>query len=123
MKVIWNRGKATAADVQTALAEKRPLKDSSIRTVLTRLEEKGFVQHELDGRTFVYSCIEPPGSIAARAVKQIIDRFCRGSLESLLAGMVDNELVDTDELQEIADRLSRARRNPPASSKERKKRK
>jgi BlaI family penicillinase repressor len=124
MNIIWSRGTATAADIQSILAaEQRPLKDSTIRTVLTRLEEKGYVQHEVNGRTFVYSCLEPPGSVAARAVKQIIDRFCHGSLESLLAGMVDNELVDPDDLQEIADRLGRERRSPQVSGEERKKRK
>ena len=116
MNFIWSRGKATAADLQKMLPEDRPLKDSTIRTVLLRLEEKGYVQHEIDGRTYVYSCLEPPRSVAAQAVKQILDRFCHGSLESLLAGMVDDELLDTDELQKIADRLARAR-------KERKKRK
>jgi predicted transcriptional regulator len=123
MNIIWNLGTATAADVQKMLAPDRPLKDSTIRTVLMRLEEKGYVRHEVDGRTFVYSCLEPPGSIAARAVKQILDRFCHGSLESLLAGMVNDELVDTGELQEIVNRLSRARRNPQSPGKERKKRK
>jgi BlaI family penicillinase repressor len=119
MNIIWSRGSATAANVQKILAAERPLKDSTIRTVLMRLEEKGYVQHEVDGRTFVYSCVEPPGSVAARAVKQILDRFCHGSLESLLAGMVDDELVDTDELRKIADRLGRERRKV-VSGKERK---
>jgi BlaI family penicillinase repressor len=119
MNIIWSRGSATAANVQKILAAERPLKDSTIRTVLMRLEEKGYVQHEVDGRTFVYSCVEPPGSVAARAVKQILDRFCHGSLESLLAGMVDDELVDTDELRKIADRLGRERRKA-VSGKERK---
>jgi BlaI family penicillinase repressor len=119
MNIIWSRGSATAANVQKALAAERPLKDSTIRTVLMRLEEKGYVQHEVDGRTFVYSCVDPPGSVAARAVKQILDRFCHGSLESLLAGMVDDELVDTDELRKIADRLGRER-SKAVSGKERK---
>jgi predicted transcriptional regulator len=88
MHIIWDCGSATAADVQKALRGDRPLKDSTIRTVLMRLEEKGYARHEVDGRTFVYSCVEPPGTVAARAVKQIVDRLCQGSLESLLAGMV-----------------------------------
>jgi BlaI family penicillinase repressor len=118
MNVVWSSGSATAADVQKSLAAERPLKDSTIRTVLLRLEEKGYVQHSVDGRTFVYSCVDPPGSVAARAVQQIVDRFCHGSLESLLAGMVKDELVDIDELRQIADRLSRER-----ATKERKKQK
>jgi predicted transcriptional regulator len=116
MHAIWSQGNATAAEVQKALAGERPLRDSTIRTVLLRLEEKGYVRHEVNGRTFVYSCLEPPHSVAARAVQQIVERFCNGSLESLLAGMVDDELVNTQELREIVDRLSRER-------KERKKRK
>jgi BlaI family transcriptional regulator, penicillinase repressor len=111
MSVIWGLGQATAAQIQQHLAAERPLKDSTIRTVLLRLEEKGYVQHEVNGRTFIYSCLERPGSIAAHAVQQIVDRFCHGSLESLLSGMVENELVDTNELQKIVDRLSRERSN------------
>src|SRR5882757_5005661 len=110
MNIVWRRGNSTAVEVQKDLAAERPLRDSTIRTVLMRLEEKGYVQHSISGRTFVYSGVQPAGSVAARAVKQIVDRFCQGSLESLLAGMVDNELVDTGELQEIANRLSRERR-------------
>jgi BlaI family transcriptional regulator, penicillinase repressor len=116
MNVVWNRGKATAVDIQKSLAEERPLKDSTIRTVLMRLEEKGYLQHHIDGRTYVYSSVDKPEGVAAGAVKQILDKFCNGSLESLLAGMVHHEMVDVDELQEIADRFTRI-------SKGRKKRK
>ena len=107
MNVLWRHGKATAADVQKSMADDRVLKDSTIRTLLTRMEEKGYVEHEVDGRTYVYSPVEKADSVAARAVKQIVETFCDGSLESLLAGMVQHELVDVDELQEIADRFSR----------------
>ena len=120
MDSLWQRGKASAADIQQSLTTAgRPLKDSTIRTVLLRLEEKGYVEHSVDGRTFIYSCLERPGSIAARAVQQIVDRFCHGSLESLLAGMVENEIVDTNELQTIVDRLARK----TSGKKERTKRK
>jgi predicted transcriptional regulator len=121
MTIIWRRGAATVAEIQQSLGDKRPLKDSTIRTVLMRLEEKGYVHHEVAGRTFVYSSVETAGSIAARAVQQIVDRFCHGSLESLLVGMVNDELVDPDELRKIVDRLSHERRS--ATSKERKQRK
>src|SRR5690348_7199770 len=94
MNAIWSRGAATAVDIQTALAPQRILRDSTVRTLLTRLEGKGYLRHEVEGRTFVYSSIEPPTSLAVRAVRQIVDRFCQGSIESLLVGMVDDEIVD-----------------------------
>lgn len=105
MNIVWSRNSATAADVQSDLQPDRSLRDSTVRTVLSRLEEKGYLKHKVDGRTFVYSSVEPPGNLAVRAVKQILDRFCNGSLESLLVGMVSDEVVDADELRRIVDRL------------------
>lgn len=107
MDVLWARGNGTAAEVQTGLQPERQLCDSTVRTVLARLEEKGYVTHELDGRTFVYKPLEKPQNLAVRAVRQIIDRFCQGSVESLLLGMVDDEVLDAEELRRIADRLAR----------------
>lgn len=123
MNVIWLRGKATAADVQTGLLPQRNLSDSAIRTILGRLEEKGYLDHEVDGRTFVYRSLEPPTSLAVRAVKQIVDRFCQGSVESLLAGMVDSEIVDSAELQRIVDRLAAQAPSNPNKLPKRKERK
>jgi predicted transcriptional regulator len=121
MNAVWSRRKATAADIQNALTPERVLRDSTVRTLLTRLEEKGYLQHEVDGRTFVYFSTEPPRSLAVRAVRQIVDRFCHGSFESLLLGMVDGEVIDTDELQRIVDRLvteEQTKKRKPAKRKE-----
>ncbi len=120
MNLIWSRGTATATNVQADLTPQRALRDSTIRTVLTRLEDKGYLRHEVDGRTFVYTSLEPPRSLAVRAVKQIMDRFCQGSLESLLVGMVDDQIVDPDELQRIVDRLATQKSVKPRKTSKRK---
>ena len=54
MRVIWARGPCTADEVRQALSRKQPMKDSTARTVLRRLEEKGYLTHEVSGRTYVY---------------------------------------------------------------------
>jgi len=116
MEVVWQRGSATADIVRAALDPDRPLKDSTVRTVLKRLEDKGYLRHKVEGRTYVYSGSEPRQNIAVRAVKQILDRFCSGSVESLLVGMVDQEVVDADELERMVTRLKvqRAAARTPA---------
>lgn len=106
MSAVWSLGTATAAEIQAALAPQRILKDSTVRTLLTRLEAKSYLQHIVDGRTFVYSSTDRPTTVAVRAVRQIVDRFCQGSVESLLVGMVDDEVLDAAELQEMVDRLT-----------------
>jgi BlaI family penicillinase repressor len=107
MEILWKRGPATADQIREALPPKQALKDSTVRTILKRLEEKGYLTHETEGRAFVYSVMEKPQSVAVRAVRQILDRFCGGSLEQLLTGLVENEVVDPKELEELARKVAR----------------
>ena len=109
MEILWKSGPGTAEQIREALAPRHALKDSTIRTVLRRLQEKGYVNHKLVGKAFVYSGVEKPRNVAVRAVRQIIDKFCDGSLEQLLVGMVENEVVDRAELQQLARKLGQAR--------------
>lgn len=108
MRVLWDRRTATAEVIRSELAGDQLLKDSTVRTILRRLEAKGYAIHQLDGRTFVYSPRIESRNVAAAAVRSIIDRFCQGSIENLLMGMVDDELVSPQKLRQLAERISRA---------------
>jgi predicted transcriptional regulator len=77
MNVLWERGAVTAEEVRIDLACKQPLKDSTVRTILRRLEEKGFAQHTVEGRTYVYSPRIHSHRVATDAVRGIIERYCR----------------------------------------------
>jgi predicted transcriptional regulator len=107
MEILWKRGPATAEQIREALAPRHALKDSTIRTILKRLRAKGYVNHSLSGKAFVYSGVEKPRNVAVQAMRQILDRFCDGSLEQLLVGMVENEVVDRAELRQLARKLAR----------------
>ena len=102
LEAIWQKGEATADEVRQALAPQHSLKDSTIRTVLRRLERRGYVNHRLEGRTFVYRADVPPQRVAARAVRQIIDRFCSGSVEQFLLGMVDEKVLSAKQIDRLA---------------------
>ena len=79
-----------------------------MRTMLRRLETKGYLSHTSDGRAYIYNAAEPPRRLAARAVRQIIDRFCQGSVEELVTGMVDAQVLTDEELDQLA-RLAKRR--------------
>jgi BlaI family penicillinase repressor len=102
---IWTRGSATAEQVREALLPKHPLKDSSVRTLLRRLEERNFLRHHLEGKIFVYQATIPARSVAARAVQHIIERFCSGSVEKFLVGMVDEKVLSIDEIKRLAQKV------------------
>src|SRR3954465_11907945 len=99
LEYLWKHSPATGEDVREAVGKDRSLTDSTIRTVLRRLEAKQFVSHEADGRQFIYSSSREPRKVAAEAVRSALSNFCRGSLEELLTGMVDHRVVDSTELR------------------------
>ena len=109
LDLIWARGSATAEQVRSGLAPKFPLSDSSVRTLLRRLEARGYLTHRLDGKIFVYEAALPAQSVAAGAVRHIIKRFWSGSAERFLIGMVDENVLSAEEIRKLA-RTVRKRR-------------
>jgi predicted transcriptional regulator len=110
MDYVWRNPGCTVSACRDAIASTRPLKETTVRTMFQRLEAKGYVTHKIDGRTFLYQAAEGRQSVAAAAVKQIVDRFCGGSLEELLVGLVDNDVVSRKELQQLTRRISSRKR-------------
>ena len=108
MDVLWSLGRATAEAVRVELARTQSRKDSTVRTILRRLEDKGYAEHDVDGRTFVYRPKVESTSVATDAVRGIIERFCDGSVENLLVGLVDDKVLSPNKLQRLAEKISEA---------------
>src|SRR3954447_17269320 len=115
MQLVWANGTVTAEVVREQLS--RPLKESPVRTVLRRLQEKGYATHIVDGRTFVYQAAEPRGRVAAKAVQRIVDWFCNGSVEEVLVGMVDTAMLDQRQLRLLADQVAKAKAKAEENAK------
>jgi BlaI family penicillinase repressor len=113
MQAVWDGGTCTVEAVHLIVSRNRNLKETTIRTLLRRLEQKGYLAHESDGRAYVYRAVETARSLAARAVRQIIDRFCQGSVEELVTGMVDAKVLTKGEIE----RLEKFVRNRPQGGK------
>ena len=110
LRMVWQSRQATAEQIREQLHEQgRTLKESTVRTVLRRLEEKGYLAHTVEQRTYLYRAAEDDRSVAGRAVQRIVDRFCGGSVEALLVGMVNADVLNEDELQRLAAKIARAK--------------
>jgi BlaI family transcriptional regulator, penicillinase repressor len=103
MDYVWAHPNCTAETCRAGLAAQRAMKDS---TVLRKLEEKGYVMHKVEGRTFVYSATDTMRDVAVRAVQQLIDRFCGGSVDELVIGLVDNQILEPHKLKQLAEKIA-----------------
>jgi BlaI family transcriptional regulator, penicillinase repressor len=106
LTLLWKHGAMTAVAVRKALH--RDLKDPTIRTVLRRLEEKRYVSHRVERGTFIYTATETQERAAAKAVKGIIDKFCGGSLERMLLGLVEASVIQPKQLDDLVGKVTRS---------------
>jgi BlaI family penicillinase repressor len=118
MKIVWAHDVVSAEVVREQLG--RGLKEATVRTVLRRLEEKGLVTHKVDNRTFMYSAVEPRERVAARAVKRIVDWFCDGSVDEVLVGMVDSDMLDKAQLDRLMERVEQAKQGKKGTTRAKK---
>lgn len=118
MQSVWASGPCTVDTVHQAVSRQRDLKEVTVRTVLRRLEQKGYVQHEVEGRAYIYRAVEAASSLAARAVRHILDRFCQGSVDELVSGLVEANVLSDAELEELESSIrTHARARAPKSTK------
>ena len=116
MQAVWAAGACTVDAVHRVVSRQRDLKEVTIRTVLRRLEHKGYVQHVSEGRAFLYRAVEAPRRVAARAVRHILDRFCHGSVDELVSGLVEANVLSDRELDALEASI-KGRPRPPASTR------
>jgi BlaI family transcriptional regulator, penicillinase repressor len=105
--LLWTSGPATAEQIREGIAPAHRLKDSSVRTLLRRLEERGYISHREEGKAFVYEATSAPQQVAAHSIRQLIDRFWSGSVEQFLTGMVDEKILTPAEIARLAKKVSK----------------
>ena len=116
MDFVWARRAVTADDVEKALGGR--LTNATVRTLLRRVEAKGFVTHRQEGRTFVYEPRVEPGVVARGLVRRLVERFYGGSVEQLVVGLLDGKMIDRRTLDQLARRVA----DVPAGGRKRRKR-
>ena len=106
LDLLVSKGPATAEQIREGLRPAYKLKDSSVRTLLRRLEARDYVAHRAEGKVFIYEATTAPQQVAAHSVRQIIDRFWSGSVEQFLTGMVDEKILTRAEIARLAKKIA-----------------
>ncbi len=99
MDAIWRLGRATAEQVRDALPE--PLHDSSVRTLLRILESKGYLQHEVQGKAYVYHAAVVRAKAQGKAMRELLTRFFGGSAEDLVMRLLEEKHLTPEQLDDL----------------------
>lgn len=116
MEQLWKLGAATSEQIRAKLP--RQSHDSTIRTILRILEEKGFVSHERQGRSFVFQPLVPREKVQRKTLGHVIRRFFAGSPHDLVLRLLEDEQLSATDLESILQQASA--KQPPRKPRKRK---
>jgi predicted transcriptional regulator len=109
MRVLWNRGEATTAEVVADLAVERGLAHTTVATLLTRLEKRGVVAQRREGRSWIYSARLSEAEVQRSMVADLVASLFAGDSTALVAHLVSADEVTSGDLAAIRARLRAAR--------------
>ena len=101
MKILWQRGEATVADVLSSLSGPTDLAYTTIATMLRKMEVKGLVTHRIEGRTFVYRPRAREEEVTRTMSDHLVDRVFEGSLTEVVSHLLSTREVSKDELETL----------------------
>ncbi len=108
MEVVWQRGEVTVSQVREALADRREVARNTVQTTMVRLEERGWLKHREEGRTFYYSAARAKVVSLGAKVAQMVDRFFAGSPEEMVTALLEYRGLSDDESQRIRAMIEQA---------------
>ncbi|HEV3342742.1 MAG TPA: BlaI/MecI/CopY family transcriptional regulator [Pirellulales bacterium] len=101
MQSLWRRGQATVAEVQSDLSSDRRLAYTTVATMLTKMERKELVEHQREGRTFIYRPLVDEQRVSRSMVADLAERLFGGSVTALVSHLLDECDVEPAELARL----------------------
>jgi BlaI family transcriptional regulator, penicillinase repressor len=117
IEIVWDCGEVSAIEVRDILSKKRDLAKNTVRTLLDRMEEKGWLKHREDGRTYLYSAAQPREASIGQKVLEVVEHVCGGSPEELVTALLDYRGLSPQELKRIRTMLDEAKATRPPQSR------
>jgi predicted transcriptional regulator len=109
MEVVWRKGQATVGEVVEELPANVPLAYSTVLTTLRILENKGFLKHTKEGRSFVYKPVVRREEARESATVHLLRRFFEGSPELLMLSLIERKKIGAKELERLRRRIEEER--------------
>ena len=101
LRVLWQRGEATVADLYEVLKDTRGLALTTIATILSRLEKQGVVAHRAVGRQFIYRPLVSEQDARRSMVADLVDNLFQGDSTALVSHLLSESEIMPDDLAQV----------------------
>ena len=110
VRILWDRGESTVLEVQEALAPERKLAQTTVATILTRLEKRKIVRHQAKGRLFVYKALVTESQVRRSMVSDLTALLFDGSPAALINHLLAEREIKASDLDEVKRLIADAER-------------
>ena len=110
VRILWEHGESTVLEVQEALAPERRLAQTTVATILTRLEKRRIVKHQNKGRLFVYKALVTEPQVRRSMVSDLTELLFDGSPAALISHLLSEKEIDPRDLDEVKRMIADAER-------------
>lgn len=108
MNVLWEQGSATITELTAALQEDTGWDKHIIITMLNRMEKKGAVSFQVNGRAKQYYPIPERNEVSIRETKGFLNKVYRGSIGMMVNAMVADKALTEQDIAELYEILEQA---------------
>lgn len=101
LRALWSAGNASVVQVHEALSERRELAPTTVATLLKRLEKRGLVTHEREGRQHLFRALVTEEAVLSQTVDQVTDEVFSGDVTAFAAQLLSRKDVNNSDLTKI----------------------
>ena len=109
MELIWDKNESTVLEIAETINLERPIARNTVRTMMERMKEKGWLTHRVEGRSYVYSALVPREESLGQRVLDMVDKACGGNPEKLMMALLEYRGLSSEESERIQAMLDEAK--------------
>ena len=108
LRLLWDRGEATVAEIWEALYEERRLAQTTIATLVSRLQRRGIVARRTRDRQFVYRATITEADVQHSMVNELTERLFAGDPAALVSHLISASDMSPGDLARVKRMIENA---------------
>lgn len=103
MRVLWTKGETTSTEITKILSTKQDWSASTVKTLLGRLADKGYLTSRREGRTFLYQAVLNEEEANLTAVNEVLSKICLTKHSQLLGELIQQTPMTKEQIKDLQD--------------------
>jgi len=101
LRLVWQLDKATVQQVCDKLPARRKIAYATVQTLLRRLENKGYLKHDVRGKAHVFFAAVKKEHVVKRSVGDFLDRLFGGDPIPLMQYLAEHGKINADDVEKL----------------------